>query len=199
MRRARGAVPGRDIPLHADPARSPFRIYRDTRFSKDKTPYKTAAAASFSLGGRRRRGGGGPIAHGERPRERRLLPPPAGRDLRRRRRVAPRASRGSTRSGSGSSNDSTASGAIVEAPAFADTFGTVSDDGESLKRVPPGLSGRPPGRRPAAQEERDLRPPAVRRRGAEPGAARRSSRTRSPPARRSCATSPRSSGRQRSR
>src|SRR6185503_2023207 len=41
----------RDIPLHADPARSPFRIYRDTRFSKDKTPYKTAAAASFSWAG----------------------------------------------------------------------------------------------------------------------------------------------------
>jgi len=34
-----------DIPLHADPAKSPFRIYRDTRFSKDKSPYKTAAAA----------------------------------------------------------------------------------------------------------------------------------------------------------
>ena len=26
-----------------------FRIYRDTRFSKDKTPYKTAAALSFRL------------------------------------------------------------------------------------------------------------------------------------------------------
>src|SRR3954470_390057 len=29
----------RDIPLRADPARSPFRIYRDTRFSKDKSPH----------------------------------------------------------------------------------------------------------------------------------------------------------------
>ena len=37
----------RDIPLVADPARSPFRIYRDTRFSKDKSPYKTHVAASF--------------------------------------------------------------------------------------------------------------------------------------------------------
>src|SRR5215218_10289279 len=43
----------RDIPLHADPARSPFRIYRDTRFAKDKTPYKTAVAASFAWAGDR--------------------------------------------------------------------------------------------------------------------------------------------------
>ena len=37
----------RGIPLEADPRRSPFRIYRDTRFSKDKSPYKTHVAASF--------------------------------------------------------------------------------------------------------------------------------------------------------
>ena len=37
----------RKIPLQADPKRSPFRIYRDTRFSKDKAPYKTHVAASF--------------------------------------------------------------------------------------------------------------------------------------------------------
>ena len=35
-------------PLTADPKRSPFRIYRDTRFSKDKSPYKTNVAASFA-------------------------------------------------------------------------------------------------------------------------------------------------------
>jgi uncharacterized protein (DUF2461 family) len=29
----------RDIPLHADAAKSPFRIYRDTRFAKDKSPH----------------------------------------------------------------------------------------------------------------------------------------------------------------
>ena len=28
----------RGIPLRADPAKSPFRIYRDVRFSKDKSP-----------------------------------------------------------------------------------------------------------------------------------------------------------------
>jgi len=37
----------RGIPLTADPAKSPFRIYRDVRFSKDKSPYKTHISASF--------------------------------------------------------------------------------------------------------------------------------------------------------
>jgi TIGR02453 family protein len=37
------------IPLLADPKRSVFRIYRDTRFSKDKSPYKTHIAASFAF------------------------------------------------------------------------------------------------------------------------------------------------------
>jgi uncharacterized protein (TIGR02453 family) len=37
----------RGLPLHADPARSPFRIYRDVRFAKDKSPYKTNIGANF--------------------------------------------------------------------------------------------------------------------------------------------------------
>jgi uncharacterized protein (TIGR02453 family) len=37
----------RGVPMTADPARSPFRIYRDVRFSKDKSPYKTNIGASF--------------------------------------------------------------------------------------------------------------------------------------------------------
>ena len=37
----------RRIPLVADPKRSPFRIYRDTRFSRDKSPYKTHIGASL--------------------------------------------------------------------------------------------------------------------------------------------------------
>ena len=127
----------RDIPLHADPARSPFRIYRDTRFSKDKTPYKTAAAASFSWAGDgadapagrshtesvHASGGyfhlqpgeifaGGGVWH----------PDKVWLDAFRQRIVSDLD--GFTR--------------IVEAPAFADTFGSVSDDGESLKRVPQG-------------------------------------------------------------
>jgi uncharacterized protein (TIGR02453 family) len=37
----------RGVPMLADPRRSPFRIYRDTRFSKDKAPYKTHLGATF--------------------------------------------------------------------------------------------------------------------------------------------------------
>jgi uncharacterized protein (TIGR02453 family) len=37
----------RDLPLLADPKRSIFRIHRDTRFSKDKSPYKRNVGASF--------------------------------------------------------------------------------------------------------------------------------------------------------
>lgn len=36
-----------------NPKKSIFRIYRDTRFSKNKTPYKTNIAASFQLRGRK--------------------------------------------------------------------------------------------------------------------------------------------------
>jgi uncharacterized protein (TIGR02453 family) len=35
------------VPLQADPKTSIFRIYRDTRFAKDKSPYKTNVGASF--------------------------------------------------------------------------------------------------------------------------------------------------------
>ena len=37
----------RDIPLRSDPARSPHRIYRDTRFARDKSPYRPSASARF--------------------------------------------------------------------------------------------------------------------------------------------------------
>jgi uncharacterized protein (TIGR02453 family) len=37
----------RGLPLRADARRSPFRIYRDVRFSRDKSPYKTAQGAQF--------------------------------------------------------------------------------------------------------------------------------------------------------
>ena len=42
-----------------DPAKALFRIYRDTRFSSDKTPYKTHIAASFSRRGPERLKTGG--------------------------------------------------------------------------------------------------------------------------------------------
>jgi uncharacterized protein (TIGR02453 family) len=41
-----------------DPKDCIFRIYRDVRFSRDKTPYKTTFSASISEGGRRGYGGG---------------------------------------------------------------------------------------------------------------------------------------------
>ena len=42
----------RGLPFQVDPRRSPFRFYRDTRFSRDKSPYKTHVGASFPyLGG----------------------------------------------------------------------------------------------------------------------------------------------------
>ena len=37
----------RGIPLEGDPQRAVFRIYRDTRFSKDKSPYKANIVASI--------------------------------------------------------------------------------------------------------------------------------------------------------
>ena len=42
------------LPLTGDPKASLFRIYRDTRFSKNKNPYKTHAAAVFSRSGTRK-------------------------------------------------------------------------------------------------------------------------------------------------
>src|SRR3954465_3268464 len=42
--------------IGADPKRSPFRIYRDIRFSNDKSPYKTHAACWFY-----HRGGGSKV------------------------------------------------------------------------------------------------------------------------------------------
>ncbi len=134
----------RDIPLVADPARSPFRIYRDVRFSRDKSPYKNQVSAAFAwsrdeadVSGRSHTenvhasGGyfhlqpgniyvGGGVWH----------PDPSWlkgfRD-----RVASRPDEVR---------------AIVEAPEFVAAFGSVSDDGEALKRVPTGY----PADHPAA-------------------------------------------------
>ena len=41
------SLAARRVPLRADPKTSIFRIYRDTRFAKDKSPYKTHIGASF--------------------------------------------------------------------------------------------------------------------------------------------------------
>jgi uncharacterized protein (TIGR02453 family) len=113
----------RAIPLRSDPARSPFRIYRDTRFSADKSPYKPYASASFPWAGE----GGGPGGYfhfepGEmyvgggmwHPEPTRLA---AWRAL-----VV---------------GSPTAVHAALDDPAFVRTFGDVH--GDSLKRVPPGF------------------------------------------------------------
>jgi uncharacterized protein (TIGR02453 family) len=117
----------RRIPLQADPARSPFRIYRDVRFSKDKSPYKTHVSASFpwkseAAGGSAHGVGGyfhfqpdeyyvgGGMWHPERPRL-----------------EAWRALLGS---------DPVRVHAAIDAPAFLAAFGEV--EGERLVRVPTG-------------------------------------------------------------
>ncbi len=41
----------RELPLSGDPAKAIFRIHRDVRFSKEKTPYKTHAGAVLSRNG----------------------------------------------------------------------------------------------------------------------------------------------------
>jgi uncharacterized protein (TIGR02453 family) len=135
----------RDIPLHADPATSPFRIYRDTRFSKDKSPYKTAVSASFGWAGDgvdaaagrshtenvHASGGYFHLQPGEIYVGGGVWRPDAAWLNGFRRRIV---------------DDLAGFQAIVEAPAFRKTFGTVGDDGESLKRVPPGF----PADHPAA-------------------------------------------------
>ena len=111
------------IPLRADPARSPFRIYRDVRFSKDKSPYKTNVGASFAWAGDGEGAGGGyfHVAPGEvfvgggmwhpEPAKlgafRRLVDTDPGRVH-----------------------------AVIDAPGFVSAFGQVS--GEALTRVPQG-------------------------------------------------------------
>jgi len=119
-----------------NPKKAMFRINRDVRFAHDKRPYKTAAAASF------RWAGDGTEPHGRSHAENVHAsggyfhlqpgeiyvgggvwhPEPSWLKGFRDRIVA----------------DEAGFRAIVEAPAFREMFGGVSDDGESLKRVPTG-------------------------------------------------------------
>ena len=120
----------RAMPLRADPARSPFRIYRDVRFSADKTPYKTHVSASFPWAGEGSGGvgayfhfqpgemfAGGGMWHPE-PAQLAGWRTAVDRDLQ------------------------TVRGAI-ENPGFVSTFGHVS--GDTLKRVPTGFGPDHPG------------------------------------------------------
>jgi uncharacterized protein (TIGR02453 family) len=63
-------LPGSRRKITGDPKRSPFRIHRDVRFSADKSPYKTHAAAWFfhrdagkGVGGSTPHGGAGFYFH----------------------------------------------------------------------------------------------------------------------------------------
>ena len=129
----------RGIPMRADPAKSPFRIYRDVRFAKDKSPYKTNIGASFpwadedvaDIDGRSQTanvhssGGyfhlspgeiyvGGGYWHPEKP----------WIDSFRQRLVA----------------DPAEFHAVIDAPDFLAVFGGLSRDGHALQRVPSGFA-----------------------------------------------------------
>lgn len=134
-----GELAARDVSLIADPKRSPFRIYRDTRFSRDKAPYKTNVAASFPwvgdgpgglssaaapLGAEERHGVGGYVSF--RPGEMYVgggmyMPPKPRIDAFRRAVAA----------------DPDRVHAALEDPAFVAWFGGAHPH-ETLKRVPPG-------------------------------------------------------------
>jgi uncharacterized protein (TIGR02453 family) len=61
---ALGGEMGRFAPeLNTDPKRAIYRIYRDIRFSRDKTPYKTHIAAAFAHRGTPKHAGGGLYFH----------------------------------------------------------------------------------------------------------------------------------------
>jgi uncharacterized protein (TIGR02453 family) len=124
----------RGIPLSSDAAHSPMRIYRDIRFSKDKSPYKTNVAASFPWA----EGGGsdGPHGFGEGDN-------PGGYF---------HMSPGEVYIGGGMWHPSTAKlGAfraavaddpkavrrLLDDPTFKEVFGEIS--GDKLTRVPPGF------------------------------------------------------------
>ena len=48
------ALAARDVPLFGDPKRALFRVNRDVRFAKDKSPYKTNISAVLSRDGEKR-------------------------------------------------------------------------------------------------------------------------------------------------
>ena len=113
----------RRLPLQADPVHSPFRIYRDVRFSADKSPYKTHVAASFpwtgeggGVGGYFHMGPGEIMAGGGM-----WHPDPAALTAWRR----------------AVDKDPNLVRAALESPAFVATYGQV--EGDHLKRAPSGF------------------------------------------------------------
>jgi uncharacterized protein (TIGR02453 family) len=117
------------LPLKADPVKSPFRLYRDVRFSADKSPYKTAISASFPWIGDG--GGVGAYFHfepGAMMAGGGMWHPEPARLAAWRREVA---------------DNLPAVRAAVEDPSFVAMFGAV--EGDRLKRVPPGFAPDHPG------------------------------------------------------
>jgi uncharacterized protein (TIGR02453 family) len=129
-----GRFEARKIPLGADPARSPFRIYRDVRFSKDKSPYKTNVAASFpwaeggdmadphGFGESGSPGGYFHLAPGEVYVGGGMWHPPTAKLAAFRAAVA---------------DDPASVRRLIDERRFVETFGLIS--GDRLKRVPPGF------------------------------------------------------------
>ena len=129
-----GAFRERGIPLEGDPTRSPFRIYRDVRFSKDKSPYKTNVAASFpwieggdadgphGFGEGGNPGGYFHMAPGEVYIGGGMWHPPTAKLAAFRTAVVA---------------DPHAVHELIDEPRFVKTFGAIS--GDTLKRVPPGF------------------------------------------------------------
>ena len=120
----------RGLPLRSDPAKSPFRIYRDLRFSADKSPYKTHVSASFPWTGEG--GGVGAYFHvqpGEVFAGGGMWHPEPARLAAWRRTV---------------DTDTKTVRAAIEDPQFKATFGNIT--GDQLTRVPKGF----PADHPAA-------------------------------------------------
>ena len=102
-----------------------FRIYRDTRFSKDKTPYKTHLGASFVRSGASRRGGYGlHVAPNGQSAVAGGFFSPEKEDLYRIRKEI--------------ELNGQALKDIIEAPVFKKTFGSLQ--GETLKSAPRGFA-----------------------------------------------------------
>ncbi len=117
------------LPFRSDPSHSPFRIYRDLRFSADKSPYKTHISASFPWAGE----GGGVggyfhLAPGEMLAGGGMWHPEPARLAAWRKLVDTRFDQVR---------------AVLEAPDFAATFGVVS--GDRMKRLPTGFAADHPG------------------------------------------------------
>jgi len=123
-------LPGFAPELVATPKVSMYRIYRDTRFSPDKTPFKTHVAAVFPHGRLTKHGGAGLYFHvatdhvmigagvyAPEPRQLYQLRQHVAANLKRFR-------------------------AIVESPAFRRGFGRIT--GQRLKRIPKGFDADDP-------------------------------------------------------